>query len=148
MKFSVLKKRLLLVALVLLLLELLSFVKFIDSVKAVDRVIAEHIVITSQWSEIKLNRPLPASQTTHFIFLDVNNVELPVVVAPEIQFVDEYGRAYDLQAGEMTSAGNSVVIPFDLKQGAGSTNDTTYGRVRIRSNTQVQCNKITWRYRR
>ncbi len=124
--------------------------QFIDSVKAVERVIAEDIVITSQWSEIKLNRPLPVSQQTPFIFLDLNDVELPdaAVVAPEIQLVDEHGNAYDLQAGKMTSSGHGVVIPFDLKKDPGSANDRTYRAVRIRSNTRLQCNKITWRYRR
>src|SRR6476646_3408863 len=103
MKFSVLKKKILLVVLVLVLVQVVSFVVLLSSLKNVDRVIAEDVVITSEWSEIKLRRPLSASQRTHFISLDLKQA-----VIPEIQLVDQDGYAYDLQAGKVTNSGSSV----------------------------------------
>ena len=139
MKFSVLTKRILLVVLVLVFVQVVSFILLIKSLKDVDRVIAEDIVITSQWSEIKLRRPLSASQRTHFISLDLKQA-----VIPEIQLVDQEGYAYDLHAGKVTNSGNSVVIPFDLNKTFSVSKDKTYGVVRIRSDARVQCNKIVW----
>ena len=143
MKLSVFKKRLLLVVLALVVIQLVSVVVLVGGLKNVDRVIAEDIVITSQWREIKLQRPLPASQRPQLISLDLNEA----LAVPEMQLVDEYGYAYDLHAGTVTYAGNSVVIAFDLGKDFSVTKDPKYGIVRIRSNSRVQCNKIVWHYR-
>ena len=62
MRFSVLTKRILLVVLALVFVQVVSVVLLVSSLKNVDRVIAENVVITSEWSEIKLRRPLSASQ--------------------------------------------------------------------------------------
>jgi hypothetical protein len=105
-------------------------------------VIAEDIVITSQWSEIKLRRPLSASQRTQFISLDLKQAAIP-----EIQLVDQYGSTYDLHAGKVTNSGNSVVVPFDLNKASNLSKDKTYAAVRIRSDARVQCNRIVWHSR-
>ena len=143
MKLSVFKKRLLLVVLALVVVQLVSLVMLFSGLKDVDRVIAEDIVVTSQWREIKLQRPLPASQRPQLISLDLNEAS----AMPEMQLVDENGYAYELQAGTVTYAGNSVVIPFDLSKDSSVTKDRKYGMLRIRSDSQVQCNRITWHYR-
>ena len=134
-------------ALVLIVLQLVSFILFISRLKNVDRVIAEDIVLTSQWSEIKLHRPLRASQRPQFISLDVKKDRHEAVALPEIQLIDEYGSAYDLHTGKVTDSGNSIVIPYDLNKDSSFTKDKTFALVRIRSDARVQCNKIIWRYR-
>ena len=146
MKFSVLKKRILLVVVVLVFVQVISFILLINSLKDVDRVIAEDVVITSQWSEIKLRRPLSASQRTQFLSLDLKQADRAVNI-PEIQLVDQDGYAYDLHAGKVTNSGNSIVIPFDLSKDPGLRKDRTYEAVRIRSDARVQCNKIVWHSR-
>jgi len=139
MRFSVLTKRILLVVLALVFVQVVSVVLLVSSLKNVDRVIAENVVITSEWSEIKLRRPLSASQRTHFISLNLKQA-----VIPEMQLVDQDGYAYDLHAGKVTNSGNSVVIPFDLNKGSSFRRDRAYGVVRIRSDARVECNKIVW----
>lgn len=132
--------------LILVFLQLVYLVWVIKRLKGVDRVIAEDIVITSQWSEIKLRRPLSASQRSQFISLDLKQADSAVNI-PQIQLIDEAGYAYDLRAGKVTSSGNSVVIPFDLSKASSLTKDRTYSVVRVRSDARVECNKIVWHSR-
>jgi hypothetical protein len=168
MNFSVLGKRLLIAVLALVVFQLLSLIWFVHSLKDVDRVIAEDIVVTSQWSEIKLQRPLSASQRPQLISVDLKSSggatnpasgftlkvhesrEAPpeTIAVPEIQLVDQDGYAYDLQAGKATRSGNSVVVPFELNKGPGFNKDRTYNLVRIRSDERVQCNKVIWHDRK
>lgn len=115
-------------------------------------IVAENILITSDWLEITPKNPLEVTKLVQEIVLSIENYENDIhtndfrnikladgtAINPEVQIVDENGKIYQLRDG--TRLGN--LVGFTPNQ--GFPRKVTFKTVRIRSDKSFRCKKIYW----
>lgn len=121
-------------------------------------IVAENAQITSEWLEIKPEKPLETAKLVQNVQLliegyksDIQNSDFGDItlsdgtrINPEIEIVDENGKVYKLK--DSHRIGNLIGFSVDEKfHGSHSfPKDVKYKTIRIRSDKPFQCEKVIW----
>jgi hypothetical protein len=121
-----------------------------------DQDLAGQVVISSEWTEIAPKKPFQVDRQIQMIVLDLDksiNLErdgfglvLPdgSVVTPEVELIDQEGKAYPLDAPSASL--NSTGVKYrQFSSGKELPSGKIFRAVRIRADKPVRCNRIFWR---
>jgi hypothetical protein len=120
--------------------------------------IAEHVVISSDWQEIKPAEPLEIKKQVQAVMLSIEGYESDIgnndfgnikladgtKVNPEIQIVDENGKVYQLRDGKRVGNNIGFSVDKEIHGTYAFPKDVTYKAIRIRSDKPFKCSLIYW----
>lgn len=132
--------------------------RYITSSMHKKTIVAENAQITSEWLEIKPEKPLETTKLVQNVQLliegyksDIQNSDFGDItltdgrkIKPEIEIVDENGKVYKLK--DSHRIGDLIGFSIDEKiHGSHSfPKDIKYKIIRIRSDESFQCKKVIW----
>ncbi len=129
----------------------------VSNIKPINQIVATGLPVTSEWTEISPALPMKVEKQIQRLFLIIDDYRFDdlddhwqlrlsngIIIKPEIQILDEFGKVYDLQDG--TRVGNSIGFSPKRKNTGFNTfpADRTYTKIRIRSDEPFQCSKMIW----
>ena len=121
-----------------------------------DQTLASDLSVSTEWTDIKADPPLQTRRRMTQLVMTIPNykadkqsiyeIKLPngITVQPQIEVIDTEGNVYELSHSGYTLTGDKDLILFRPK---GGFPDTTFERVRIRSDAPFICEEIFWRER-
>ena len=114
------------------------------------------VTISSDWVEFTPKEPLRVERQIQQVVLDLDNsvkverggwgLVLPdgSVVTPEVQLIDQDGRAYNLDHPAVWQS-SSTGATFREFSSPDLPKNKVYRAVRIRADKGVRCNRVLWR---
>jgi hypothetical protein len=126
-----------------------------------DRQIADSLTLSSDWREIKPEKPLEIERQVQYLYVHTAET-FPInstsgfreirladgsTVRIEAELIDEQGRSYPLEPSSFSLADRTRT---DIGSGVGFNyrdlpRDRAYSVVRLRSNKPIQLSKVIWR---